>query len=69
MDDLVNEAAGTFNFTNTSFLPDEAQTSLKMFTNANVQNINITSIDNLLPICIVLQNCLYLSCMQALKRS
>lgn len=36
---LVNEA---FQFTNTSFLPEEAMTSLQEFVDADVQSINIT---------------------------
>ena len=42
VDGLVNEAANNFNFTNTSFLPEQAQMSLNMFVGANVQDINIT---------------------------
>ena len=36
---LVNEA---FQFTNTTFLPEEAMTSLQEFVDADVQSINIT---------------------------
>ena len=43
VDGLVNEAADNFNnFTNTSFLPMEAQMALSQYMEANVQDINIT---------------------------
>ena len=41
---LVNQAAQTVNFTSTSFLPEQAQTSLNDFANASIQNINVTGI-------------------------
>ena len=39
---LVNQAAQAVNFTNASFLPQQAQTSLNDFANASIQNINVT---------------------------
>ena len=42
VDELVNGAADSFNFTDTSFLPMKAQTALSQYVQANVQDINIT---------------------------
>ena len=42
VDNLNKDAAGTFNFTNSSFLPDQTRMSVNEFVDANVQNISIT---------------------------
>ena len=41
VDNLNKDAAGTFNFTNSSFLPDQTRMSVNEFVDANVQNISI----------------------------
>lgn len=42
VDGLIEGAAESFNFTENSFLPDQALDAINEFVNASVQNINIT---------------------------
>lgn len=42
MDGLIEGAAESFNFTENSFLPDEARRAINDFVGANVSSINIT---------------------------
>ena len=44
VDGLIEGAAGSFNFTNTSFLPENAQDAINMFVDSDVAGINITGI-------------------------
>ena len=47
MDGLIEGAAGSFNFTNTSFLPEDAQNAINDFVGSNVSAINITGVSQL----------------------